>query len=195
MSYDENMMYCQVCRESLMRVTTEGVVSYIHALKLRREPADHNPKVVPLSALNGDPVMECDVCSAPDPIWIYVCDDQLDETKRVTAEVRNTREYQERYLAARVRRVDTEGKFTKGYGKRWTACDRCADAIERRAILDLVYWATQGLPSRFTRPKRLADTRAHIRRTFEHLLDTLHPGRGHILPGRPEGVWEEVVTP
>src|SRR6266540_2991088 len=158
-SAGETVLYCRACRRALNTRTTEsGHVSYRHAIELRGQASDHPADPVPLTEL-PDPVMECDFCSQPGPVWAYVCDDQHTEIRVVTARVVGAADYQRRHRAARTLRTETAPGFT------------------------------QAMPAKYTRGKHLVRVRGELHATYTNLFATLIPGRGRITPGNPLGVW------
>ncbi len=188
-SAGETVLYCRACRRALNTRTTEsGHVSYRHAIELRGQASDHPADPVPLTEL-PDPVMECDFCSQPGPVWAYVCDDQHTEIRVVTARVVGAADYQRRHRAARTLRTETAPGFTQAWGQRWSACDGCAALIEARDLYGLISRVTEAMPAKYTRGKHLVRVRGELHATYTNLFATLIPGRGRITPGNPLGVW------
>jgi hypothetical protein len=187
---DEMNIYCRTCRKALnVRTSALGEVSYHHTSQLRGQVPDHQPDPVPLAELTN-PEMVCDFCSAPNPVWTYVCDDQLTESRLVTSRVVDLGEYRDRHAAARTRRTDTIPGITQSWGQRWAACEECATHLERADLYGLITRVTDTLPAKLTRGRRLLTTRGQLHAAFNPVLDSLTPGRGRITPDEPLGVWE-----
>lgn len=186
----ETLPYCRTCRRALnIRATESGRVSYRHAGELRGEVSDHPGDPVSLTEL-ADPVMECDFCSRPDPLWVYVGADQHTETRVVTARVVGVADYQRRHHAARTRRTETAPGITQVWGQRWVACDGCAARIEARDLYGLISRVAEAMPAKYTRGRGLVRVRGELHATFGGLFATLVPGRGRITPQHPLGLWQ-----
>ncbi|MEU8370070.1 hypothetical protein [Micromonospora tulbaghiae] len=185
-------LYCRRCRRGVnIRFNTLGVVvQYLHAAEQRGQRIDHDPEPVPITEI-PNPIIDCDFCSAPDAAWVYRCANQLSEHRRVTTQVIAVSDYRSRHEAARVRRTDTEHAFTQAWGERWTACGGCADLIKARDLYGLILRVVDALPTKYTRGKHLMRTRGELHDTYSEVLDTLTPGRGHIAPGYPLGIWPD----
>jgi hypothetical protein len=186
----EPVWYCRTCSRALNTGTTaRGQLTYRHATELRGEASDHPADPVPLTQL-PHPVMECDFCSRPNPVWVYVCDDQHTEVRVVTARVVGAADYQRRHHAARTLGTQTAPGITQAWGQRWSACDGCAALIESRDLYGLIARVTDAMPAKYTRGKRLVRVRGGLHATYSGLLATLAPGRGRITPEHPLGVWQ-----
>lgn len=191
---DTMNVYCRTCRRALSTHTRLGEITYHHAAELRGEPCDHTPDPVPLAEV-PDPVMVCDYCSDPHPVWIYLCGDQVTEFRAVTGQAVDLGDYRKRHGAARVLRTDTAPGLASAWGQRWTACQACATCIEDRDLYGLIGRVTEVMPAKLTRGKRLVVTRGRLHGTFSAVFDTLLPGRGRITPEAPLGVWETPPAP
>jgi hypothetical protein len=182
--------YCRTCRRALTRrVSPGGAVDLIHAGEQRGEAVDHKAQPVPLTEI-ADPIIECDFCSAPDAVWIYVCADQQTDTRIVTSRTVDQCDYQRRHHAARTRNVTTTAGPAQRWGQRWSACERCAALIEHRDLMGLIARVTDAMPAKLTRGKKLVQVRGHLHDTYTTVLATRRPGRGRITPGHPLGVWD-----
>jgi hypothetical protein len=183
-------MYCRTCRRCLnVHTDMGGRVTYLHTTELRGQGTDHAADPVPLSQF-ADPIMECDFCSAPHPVFVYRCANQRTDHRVVTARMIGARDYRDRHHAARTRRLVTEPGTVQAWGERWSTCSDCADLIEARDLLGLIRRVVDAMPAKFTRGNRLARVRGELHTTFGNVLDTLAPGRGRITPGNPLGLWE-----
>lgn len=183
-------VYCRTCRRALNTRTGPGGISYYHAAELRGESRDHEPDPVPLTQL-PDPEMVCDFCSAPDPVTIFVCSDQITEFRVVTGRTVGLDDYHKRHGAARVRRTDTAPGLANSWGQRWAACQACATRVEARDLYGVIGRVTETLPAKLTRGKRLVETRGRLHAAFTTVFETLLPGRGRITAEAPLGVWED----
>jgi hypothetical protein len=187
-------MYCRTCRRALnVKAGVGGRVSYLHATELRRHGSDHPADPVPVSQL-ADPIMECDFCSAQEPVFVYRCADQHTNSRIVTATVVGRADYRDRHHAARARRTVTEPGTVQAWGERWSTCQHCADLIEVRDLLGLIRRVVHTLPAKVIRGNRLVRVRGELRTTFGNVLDNLAPGRGRITAQHPLGVWEPNPT-
>lgn len=182
--------YCRTCHRPLTPQFRAGRdVAYRHAEELRGSKVDHRADPVPVTEIPA-PVLECDFCSAPDPVWAYLGDDQQTHAMKVTAKVVSARDYRDRHHAARARRVETEHAFTSAWGERWSACEPCAVFVEARDLYGLIGRVVDAMPAKYTRGNRLVRVRGELHGTYGHLFDTLAPGRGRITPDHPLGLWE-----
>jgi hypothetical protein len=187
--------YCGTCRQALTRrVSTAGKVDFIHAADQQGAPADHPPRPKPLTEIT-DPIIRCDFCSAPDAAWIYECADQQTDTRLVTSRTVNLGDYQQRHHAAHTRSVETAAGPLQMWGERWSACDSCATLIDSRDLYGLITRVTDGMPTKYTRGKRLIEIRGQLHANYSTVFATLRPGRGHITPQQPLGLWQEPTTP
>lgn len=185
----EAIYYCRTCRRALNRLTSSGIVRWVHATELRGEQVDHPAAPVRLTDL-ADPLIECDFCSHGTPTTVYLCADRHTHVDRVTKRVVGLSDYRRRHHAARTRRVETEPGITQAWGQRWSACDQCAALVEQRDLYRLIRRVTDHMPPKFTRRNRLATTRAHLLAHYSDMLDTLLPGAGRITAEHPLGVWD-----
>ncbi len=192
---DPTPVFCATCRRALnVHASPAGRVSYVHPVELRGGTVDHPADPVPLTAL-PNPLMECDFCSRPDPVWTYVCADQHTHLDRVTARIVDARDFRDRHHAARVRRTETAPGITQAWGQRWAACDDCAALIEHRDLYGLISRVAQALPAKLTRGHRLPRVRAELHATYSVVFSTLAPGRGRITAEHPLGVWQAPQQP
>lgn len=182
--------YCRTCRHALHRYTTpNGPQALIHASDWRGDPAGHAPDPVPLDQLRNA-VMKCDFCDGPDPAWIYRCADQHTQHRVVTSRTVSSTDYRDRHHAARTLSTRTTAGITDRWGELWAVCEDCAALIEQRDLYGLISRITDTLPTKYTRGKRLRETRGHLHAAYSTVLDTLAPGRGRITPDHPLGIWE-----
>jgi len=186
----DQVLYCRTCHRPLTPQSRAGrEVVYRHAEELRGGTVDHRADPVPVTEIEA-PVLECDFCSAPQPVWAYLGDDQQTHTKQVTARVVSGRDYRDRHHAARTLRTETTHAFTSAWGQRWAACEACAVFVEARDLYGLVGRVVEAMPAKYTRGNRLVRVRGELHGTYSHLFDTLAPGRGRITADHPLGVWE-----
>jgi len=153
-----NINYCRTCRTALEVFYGTGHLQYRHT---RPGHDDHMPVPTPVTELDHVE-MVCDFCSGPDVTWCYVLSDiekKQGIVKRVTADLAD---YRDQHYAARVRKVQTEGTFTRHMGERWTACNDCSEAIEADDVMALVRHVTSTLATKHTRANRIAETRAKL---------------------------------
>lgn len=181
-------LYCRRCRRAVSTRSGPAGITYLHAAEARGDTVDHRPDPVPVTEI-ADPLIECDFCSAPDAAWIYRCADHRTNIRKVTAQVIGVRDYQARHHAARVRRTETEPALSRAWGEHWSACEECAALIEARDLYGLIWRVVESMPAKLTRGNRLVRVRGHLHGTYTAVFDTLAPGRGHIEPGHPFGVW------
>lgn len=182
--------YCRSCRRALQwRRSPSGVLDLIHAAEQRGAISDHPADPAPITEI-VDPIIECDLCSAPDAAWIYRCADQRTDTQIVTSRTVALHDYQRRHLAARTRSVETTAGPSQIWGERWSACEDCATLIERRDLMGLILRVTDVMPAKYTRGKKLMRVRGNLHANYSTVFTTLHPGRGRITAEHPLGVWE-----
>jgi hypothetical protein len=186
----DQALYCRTCHRPLtpqLRAGSQPV--YHHAEQLRGGTVDHPADPVPVTEIAA-PVLECDFCSGPDPVWAYLGDDQHTHAKQVTAKVVSAGDYRDRHHAARARRVETRHAFTSAWGQRWSACQPCAVLVEARDLYGLIGRVVDAMPAKYTRGNRLVRVRGELHGTYSHLFDTLAPGRGRITAEHPLGLWQ-----
>jgi hypothetical protein len=121
--------------------------------------------------------------------------DQETETRVVTARTVALRDYRHRHHAARTRNVETRPGVTQTWGRRWVACEQCAELIQRRDLYGLVGRVADAMPAKYTRGNRLARVRGELHATYSTVFATLQPGRGRITAEHPLGVWEPAKWP
>jgi len=184
-------IYCATCRFALDGHRPPGgmAVRYEHTEATRRLTRDHAPVPLPISQV-PNPRQICDCCSTPDPIWVYASADIQTSQREVVARKVATGDYQRRNRAARTRGVEYGRTYDSSWGERWAICDGCAALIEAGDLLGLVGQATSGLPGKYTRSNKIAETRALMMDRYTEFLATLTPGRGRITADSPTGVWE-----
>lgn len=103
--------YCGVCRYALERFQTTGEADrfeHTHSADNFTGPA-HPPVPVPLAELT-DVHMVCDICSAPEPVWVY--------------------------WFVNVRFQSQRGM--EDLGSWWAICALCAPAVERHSVPQLL---------------------------------------------------------
>jgi hypothetical protein len=182
--------YCRTCRRALQRrLLPSGVVDFIHAAEQRGGTSDHPANPAPLTEI-VDPIIECDFCSHPDAVWIYVCADQQTDTRIVTSRTVGLHDYQHRHHAARTRGVETTAGPAQRWGQRWGACEGCAALIESRDLMRLIARVTDAMPAKLTRGKKLVQVRGRLHDNYSTVFATLRPDRGWITSGHPLGVWD-----
>jgi hypothetical protein len=186
---------CEICGEALNVVQRAigGAKQYLHSGQRPDRPYAHPTEAVRLADLGREPVIRCDVCSALTAVWVYQSDDQQTHHNDIVRQDVAHGDYVSRHQAARVRRTVTERRQTQNLGERWSACDDCATAIERKDLLALISRGIDGLPATLT-GKRLIRRRGELHDLYGHFLDTLKPSRGHISPEHPLGVWPDPPT-
>ena len=113
----------------------------------------------------------------------------------VTSRTVGVRDYQRRHHAARTRNMTTAAGRIQQWGRRWTACEGCAELIEASDVYGLVGRVADAMPAKYTRGNRLARVRGELHATFTNVLACLQPGRGHITPDQPLGVWKPNERP
>lgn len=189
---DDHMMYCRVCKLALDKFTDRatGQATYNHTKYADGAvTTPHEPDPIPVTQL-PDAIMKCDFCNHLNPPWSYIAENQALRRNTVTHEKIGVVEHRNKGYAAKKELVVEKGKITQFWGERWAACDTCAGFIEARDVLALVGHVVEGLPAKLTRGKRLIQTRSELLDTYQHLLDTLKPGRGRITLDDPLPVWE-----
>ncbi len=188
--------FCRTCGEVLnvLQRAAGGPKQYLHSGQRPNRRYGHPTEAVRLEDLDRPPVIRCDFCSTATAAWVYRCDDQTTHRKEILRQDVAQRDYASRHGAARVRRTVTEHRETHTIGERWSACDDCAVVIEDRDLLALISRGIDGLPGTFT-GKRLIRMRGELDGLYGHVFDTLKPGRGHITPQHPFGVWPDPPPP
>lgn len=183
-------LYCRTCHRPLNPHLHNGQdLVYRHPEEMRGGTVDHRPVPVPVTEIPA-PVFACDFCCAPDAVWIYAAADQHTQVPQVTRIVVAARDYRDRHHAAHARRVDTEHAYTSVWGERWASCQPCSDLIEARDLYGLIGRVVDAMPAKYTRGNRLVRVRGELAGIYQHLFDTLTPGRGRITPDHPRGLWE-----
>jgi hypothetical protein len=182
--------FCRTCRRALTRRTSPtGMDTFIHAIQLRGGNVDHPTSPAPVSEV-PDPIIECDFCSHPEPQWVYQCADQHTDPRIVTSRTISAYDYRHRHRAARTLKTKTTAGTRQEWGQHWTACDGCAQFIERRDVYGLVTRVADSMPKKFTRGARLPRVRAELHANYTTVLATLAPGRGRVNSSHPLGIWD-----
>lgn len=144
---------CRQCREPLHRITAADGVDIWH----HRDRHDHSEQPVP--ALETTAVSTvCDFCSSPNPPWVYPVDAGQYQASGFTVSVT----------------VNSDGW--------WTACDRCADLIDRGRRDDLARASAARLRDHSANYRQLPPKLA--RRLVEESQSgfwSQHPGGRHLL--------------
>jgi hypothetical protein len=166
-----NAVYCRACRTALIVHTAHGVVShYTHA---RPEFTHHAPDPVPFAAIEA-PRTFCDFCSTPDPAFIYLTDNVARSEYVGGQTTRSVSEYWDKHNAARITQSRVgAADFTQNMGEDWTACDGCAELVDKRDLLGLIWRVTQLLPAKLTRGNRLIEVRARMNDVYGQLFTTI----------------------
>ena len=186
---DEVPVHCRACRRALYRhESPTGAVSFLHPAEVRGGRVDHQAQPAPVTEV-PDPIIECDFCSRPGAVWVYVCADQETDTRIVTARTVALGDYRRRHNAARTIHVETALGPLQIWGERWSACDGCATLIESRDVYALISRVTEAMPGAYTRGKKLMKVRGQLHGTYSTVLATLRPGRGRITPQHRLGLW------
>jgi hypothetical protein len=185
MNPHETPWYCRTCKRALNRFESgDGRVSYLHISLLPAEPHTIDP--APAHEVDGV-VMVCDFCSTAEPAYVYTTTD-VHRAEHVAAyQSVDVATLRDKGWAAPRTNVGRSGEYTQSMGERWTACAVCADLIDSRDLMGLVWRATESLPSRYRTPKRLPEVRANIHAAHAAVLAGLLPGRGVITPEHPLG--------
>lgn len=171
--------FCLTCQQPLNTRRVGGRLTYEHTEETWGGTVNHDANPVPMDALTA-PVLKCDFCSQPDPVWAYVCADVRTDLRTVTSVVLDAHEYRTRHQAARARRIETAPGLTTSTGERWSACEGCSTLIDNRDLLGLMSRVTDSMPSKLTKGKRLVETRAQLHTLYTGMFATLQPGRAPI---------------
>jgi len=184
--------FCRTCGEVLNVAwrADSGTKEYLHSGQRPGRPYAHVTEAVRLADLGRAPVIRCDFCGTRTAVWAYQCADQLAHHNQILRQDIGQRDYTSRHGAARARRTVTERRNTQIIGDRWSACDDCATVVQSRDLLALIWRGVEGLPGSVS-GKRLIRLRAELHGLYQHVLDTLQPGRAAITPEHPFGHWPD----
>lgn len=186
-------VYCSTCRRALSVYTgPHGQVKLLHAVETRGMQVDHRPEPIPLSEL-ADPIIECDFCGGRAAV-VYLVPDQETRIDPTIRRVVGLGDYQRRHHAARTRRTETTPGITTAWGTRWTACDGCAPRVDAGDLYGLITRATESMPRKYTRGKRLPQVRGLLHHFYSGLFEGRPLRRGAITPEHPLGLWDDQPT-
>jgi hypothetical protein len=189
----DHSVYCRTCRRALSVYTgPHGQVKLLHAVETRGQQVDHRPDPVPLSEMT-DPIIECDFCGGTATV-VYLVADQETRIDPTTRRVVGWGDYQRRHHAARTRRTETTPGITNVWGTRWTACPDCAAHVDAGDLYGLITRATESMPRKYTRGKRLPHMRGLLHNFYSGLFDNRPLRRGQITPEHPLGLWDDQPT-
>lgn len=183
-------VYCATCRRALSVYTgPHGQVKLLHAVETRGQQVDHRPDPIPLSEL-ADPIIECDFCGGTAAV-VYLVPDQETRIDPTVRRVVGWGDYQRRHHAARTRRTETAPGITNVWGTRWTACPGCAARVDAGDLYGLITRATDSMPRKYTRGKRLPHMRGLLHNFYSGLFEGRPLRRGQISSEHPLGLWDD----
>lgn len=189
----DHSVYCRTCRRALSVYTgPHGQVKLLHAVETRGQQVDHGPDPIPLSELAA-PIIECDFCGGQATV-VYLVADQETRIDPTIRRVVGWRDYQRRHHAARTRRTKTTPGITNVWGTRWTACDGCAEHVDKGDLYGLITRATESMPRKYTRGNRLPHMRGLLHNFYGGLFEGRPLRRAAITPEHPLGLWDDPPT-
>jgi hypothetical protein len=162
--------YCRVCKTALNLHTGPAGNYYEHA---RREFDDHTPEPVPVSTLKGAQTF-CDFCSAPNPAWVYSTVGLTREQRFGQTQTVSMADYWDQHNAARVRSSSGGTRFSAHLGETWASCEDCANLIDVKDLLALIWRVTNAMPTKLTKSgRRLPEIRGELTEVYGTLFATI----------------------